>query len=89
MPRSSADDMPALSAVAVMAPAATPRGNTAAAAAAGASVGEQLSASFVVAYDDIASVRYYGTAFKGRKTRLLAPFDTENHRFTKTGSGQT
>jgi hypothetical protein len=88
MPRSSADDMPALSAVAVMAPAATPRSNTA--AAAGASVGEQLSASFVVAYDDIASVRYYGTAFKGRKTRLLAPpFDTENHRFTKTGSGQT
>ena len=48
MPRSSSEDMPAVSAVAPMAHSAA-----------------GLSATFVVAYDDVASVRYYGTAFKG------------------------
>ena len=55
MPRSSAEDMPALSAVANMLAE-----ETGSAAASGS-----LSAVFVVAYDDIASVRYYGTNFRG------------------------
>jgi hypothetical protein len=53
MPRSSTEDMPAVSAVVRMTPPAT------------AAQGSQLTASFVVAYDDVASVMYYGTPFKG------------------------
>jgi len=55
MPRSSNEDMPAISAVASM--------------VGGAGVDGSLTASFVVAYDDIASVRYYGSDFRGYWTQ--------------------
>ena len=61
MPRSVAEDMPAVSAVATM--SAEQDGVA------------QLSAAFVVAYDDIASVRYYGTAFRAFWTRTWATIE--------------
>ena len=61
MPRSVAEDMPAVSAVATM--SAEQDGVA------------QLSAAFVVAYDDIASVRYYGTAFRAFWTQKWATIE--------------
>lgn len=61
MPRSSAEDMPAISAIASMKHVAEGTGSVEAAGS--------LTATFVVAYDDIASVKYYGADFRGYWTQ--------------------